>query len=139
VATIRQRDDRWQAIIRRKGFPPQAHTFDLRKDAEKWATRIERELDTGEWRDTRKDSADTLAVLLERYKREVTSTKRGKRQECQRLGQFMKHPMAKRVVTRITSSHIAAWRDERLQAVSSGTVLRELRLLANVFTVAIRE
>jgi hypothetical protein len=36
MATIRQRNSRWQAIVKRQGYPTQSKTFALRKDAEKW-------------------------------------------------------------------------------------------------------
>lgn len=39
MATIRQRNDRWQAIIKRTRYP-QVKTFHLKKDAEKWARHL---------------------------------------------------------------------------------------------------
>ena len=77
MATIRQRQDRWQAIIKRKGYPTQSKTFDLRKDAEKWARQQERALDAGQWMDQTEAQKTTLDDLLERYAREVSIAKRG--------------------------------------------------------------
>ena len=42
MATIRPMRDKWQAIIRRKGYPSLSSTFNLRRDAEKWGI-------TGKW------------------------------------------------------------------------------------------
>ncbi len=32
MATIRQRGERWQCIVKRKGYPTQSKSFDLKKD-----------------------------------------------------------------------------------------------------------
>ena len=40
---------------------------------------------------------------------------------------------------KLTSSHIAAWRDERLRSVQGGTFTREMNLLSHVFSVARKE
>lgn len=139
MATIRQRNDRWQVIIKRKGYPSQAKTFDLRKDAEKWARQQERAIDAGQWQDRTEAEQTTLAELLERYSREVSKAKRGADAEAYRIDQFKRSKLAKYSPAAITSRLIATWRDDRLQEVSPGTVLRELQLLGHVFTVAIRE
>ena len=35
----------WQAVVRRKGYRPQFHTFDTQHDAKQWARKIESEID----------------------------------------------------------------------------------------------
>ncbi len=37
---------RIQAIIRKQGFPAQSKTFRLKREAQKWAAKIEHEIDT---------------------------------------------------------------------------------------------
>lgn len=145
MATIRQRGDRWQAIVKRKGYPQRSRTFDLKKDAEKWARLEERAMDAGAWVDQTPAKQTTLAELLERYEREVTATKRGAATERYRLAMFKRSTLAPLAVGLITGSRIAEWRDSRLKGddkrkgVSTGTALRELATLAHVFSVAIKE
>ncbi|KUE86592.1 hypothetical protein ASL20_22825 [Cupriavidus necator] len=139
MATIRQRNDRWQAIIKRKGYPLQTKTFDLKKDAEKWARQQERLIDIGDWIDQSEVQQTTLAQLLDRYAGEISTAKRGNRSEAYRIGRFKLQDIAKYSLSAITPQMIASWRDARLKQVSSGTVLRELQLLGHVFSVAIRE
>ncbi|MBF5011480.1 integrase [Burkholderia pseudomultivorans] len=139
MATIRQRADRWQAIIKRKGYPVQSKTFTLKKDAEKWARQQERLIDAGQWIDSPQDRQTTLGELLDRYAKEVSSGKRGTRAESYRIESFKKLSLAKHALSVITPQMVAAWRDARLGEVSSGTALRELQLLGHVFSVAIRE
>ena len=139
MATIRQRNNHWQVIIKRKGYPLQSKTFELRKDAEKWARQQERLIDTCEWVDRTEAHQTTLADLLDRYGKEVTSTKRGKDSELCRIHQFKASTLAKLPVANITAPLVARWRDSRLKGVSGSTVARDMQLLSHVFTVAIRE
>lgn len=139
MATIRQRNDRWQAIVKRRGYPTISKTFTLKKDAEKWARQEERLLDAGQWIDGTKHRQTTLAELLDRYAKEVSNGKRGSRAESYRIESFKKLNLAKYALASITPQMVAAWRDARLGEVSSGTALRELQLLGHVFSVSIRE
>ena len=139
MATIRQRGNHWQCIVKRKGYPIQTKTFDLKKDAEKWARQQERSIDAGEWVDRTEAQQTTLDELLDRYGREVSCTKLGSKAESYRINQFKRSALAKYSPASINSQMIAAWRDARLKEVSSGTVLRELQLLGHLFTVAMRE
>lgn len=139
MATIRQRCNRWQCIIKRKGHPLLSNTFDLKKDAEKWARQQESAIDAGQWIDRTEAEQTTLEELLKRYSKEVSISKRGKDAEDVRIEQFKKSNLAKYSVASITRQMIAEWRDNRLKEVSGSTVSRDLTLLSHVFTVAIRE
>lgn len=136
---IRQRGDRWQAVVKRQGYPTQYKSFDLMKDAEKWARLVEREMDAGTWSDRTSAEQTTLEELLGRYGREVSSTKRGADKELYRIAQLQRSPLAKHSVASITGQVLAKWRDARLREVSGSTVAREMNLLSHVFSVAIKE
>jgi len=47
MATIRINRGKWQAIVRRAGFPQQSKSFDSKTNARKWARQREAELDSG--------------------------------------------------------------------------------------------
>ncbi|MFM0454963.1 site-specific integrase [Paraburkholderia nemoris] len=139
MATIRQRNDRWQAIVKRKGHPVLSKTFDLKKDAERWSREQERLIDTGLFVDDFKERETTLTQLLDRYATEVSNGKRGSRAESYRIESFKKLSLAKHALSAITPQMVASWRDARLNEVSSGTALRELQLLGHIFSIAMRE
>ena len=139
MATIRQRGNRWQCIIKRKGHPLLSNTFDLKKDAVNWAGQQERAIDAGQWIDRTEAEQTTLEELLKRYAKEVSASKRGKDAEEVRIEQFKKTNLAKYSVASITGQMGAEWRDSRLKEVSGSTVCRDLNLLSHVFSVAIRE
>lgn len=139
MATIRPMREKWQAIIRRKGYPTITKSFDLKKDAEKWARSQERLIDTGTWIDRTEAERTTLGELLDRYQREVSITKRGYEVERIRINFLKRTKLAHYSLAAISGKQLAAWRDERLRSVSGSTVTRELQTLSHVFTIAIRE
>lgn len=131
--------EKWQAIVRRKGYPSITKSFDLKKDAEKWARGQERQIDTGTWIDRSEAERTTLGDLLDRYQREVSVTKRGYEVERIRINFLKRAKLAQYSVAAISGQQLASWRDERLKTVSGSTVTRELQTLSHVFTIAIRE
>jgi integrase len=66
VATIRQRGGRWQAMVRKRGHPPVAQTFDTKTAARTWATRTEAMIDAG--RKVNIDRAARFADVLTAYR-----------------------------------------------------------------------
>ena len=44
MATIRKRKNKWQVVVRRKGFPPVAKTLIKYADAKKFANEIENKI-----------------------------------------------------------------------------------------------
>jgi integrase len=72
MATFRQREGRWQAIIRRVDLKA-TRTFDRLKDAQVWAREQERAADRGEHAG---EMLGTLGPLIEKYERKVWKDKR---------------------------------------------------------------
>lgn len=81
----------------------------------------------------------TCLDAFEKYEREVSAKKKGARWEGFRLAAFGRSDFAKVLIREVNASHVAAWRDQRVKAVSGATVNREMNLLSNVFTVARKE
>jgi integrase len=135
MATIVQRGPlQWQAKIRRKGFPMLTKTFDLKADAERWARKIEREMDAGEWRDTRLADGMTVSELIDRYRVEVTPTKKGADREIFRLRVLLRSKLASLSVSRVRSSDVAEFRNQRTKdGASANTVRNDLNTLSAVF------
>ncbi len=138
MASIRKRGDRWHVQVRRKDHPPIYKAFSHRKDAEAWVRDTERRLDRGEEVATAADPT-TIGELMAKYAATVSPTKRGGEVEQVRLAAMSRHSIGKTMATKVTTSALAAWRDERLKMVSAGTVLRELGLLHRVLVTARHE
>lgn len=94
MATFEKRGQYWRAKIRRKGYPEQTQSFDLKSKAEAWARSIENEMDKGTFVDRTETEKNTLGDLIDRYLKEVTPLKRGKGPEASRLQALRQRPLA---------------------------------------------
>jgi integrase len=140
MATIRKRGSSWQVQVRRQGFPPLVRTFASHADATTWARDKERAIDRAELSPNHRDlKTITVHDLLLRYEREVTVQKRGADREQFKLRVLRSHSLSKASLDKVTGAMIAAYRDDRLRIVTSGTVRRELAILQHCFEVARRE
>ena len=66
----------FRAEIRRKGFPKQIKTFQLKRDAVNWARKIERDMDAGTWQDLKDADKYLLRDAVQRYLSKVSIKKR---------------------------------------------------------------
>ena len=76
MATLRKRGDTWHVQVRRSG-QSRTRSFTHKTDAEVWARKTERAIDTDELRGTFERLTNmTLSHLLKRYRDEVIPQKR---------------------------------------------------------------
>jgi len=132
MPTYRKRGDKWRVEIRRKGVYRSA-TFYTKAEAREWAIQVEREIDTGKLGSR---SVLTLGDAFKRYGREVSPHKKGRKWEQIRLTKLQRDTLADIRFKDLTTNDLAKWRDTRLQAVSAGSVNRELSLIGAVLTTA---
>ncbi len=131
----------WKAIIRKVGWPTTSKTFRTKRDAEDWARRTEDEMVRGVFIQRATSERLTLADALDRYIKEVSSTKsdftqRGEKSKAKQL----KAKLGKYSLAALTADLVADYRDDRLkEGMKSNTVRLELALLGHLFTVAIKE
>lgn len=152
MATIRRRASGWwQAMVRRRGLPPQSKTFERKTDAEAWARQIESEIDRGSFVSTSLAERTTFTELADRFEKEFAPH--------HYRGPAWKHKLAHlrrffgsfSLVT-ITPVLVAKYRDERLAApdprytkhpspprLSPATVKSEIDLLSKVLDVGSKE
>jgi integrase len=110
-------------------------TFRTKARAREWGLQVEAGI-TG---DSRPLGKHTLGDALQRYAKEVSPTKRGKRWEQIRLKALEGDPptpLMRLPIAQVTSDHLGIWRDTRLRSVGPATVRREMNLLASVFELA---
>lgn len=139
MASLRQRAGRWQARVTRRGYVPETRTFDTREDALKWARAVEVEIDRGQFVSPREAERTTLADLLLRYAAEVSPQKRAAKEDAAKLKMLARMKVAKLSLANLSPAALARHRDERLKAVSTGTVLRDLAVIRSVINHARRE
>lgn len=135
MASIQKRVRGWFAQVRRAGVSKSA-SFSTKAEAVAWATGVEAEILSGK----RGEVPDkTFGELLEKYRDEVSPTKRGERWERLRIGLTLRDPVAAVHLRDFDSRAVAGWRDRRLTQVSAASVHREWNLLSNACTIAVKE
>ncbi|MEJ2676569.1 MAG: site-specific integrase [Acidihalobacter sp.] len=141
MATITQLSSgKWQAKIRRQGYPARGKTFLRREDAAAWARAQESEMDRGVWRDRTSAETTTLYALLKRYAKDVVPSQKGSETAALRVRTLMGDSISQYRLAALTPLVLAEWRDRRLAAGAKGsTINRELNILSAVFNWARRE
>ena len=130
----------YQAQVRKKGYPYQIKTFDRKLDAQNWARKIEHEMDSGQWKDTKDAAQTTMNEAIDRYLKNVTIRKRDNTQHSEKLSaRYLKQELGKYSFLQVTPEKVSIYRDTRLKSVSANSVRIELALLSCIFTIAQKE
>ena len=128
-------------MIRKRGWPTTIKTFRTKRDAQDWARRTEDEMVRGVYIDRAGSDRLLLGHALDRYLREVSSTKRATTAYAEgHKSKALKESLGEYSLAAITPDLVAQYRDKRLEAgKSNNTVRLELALLSHLFTIAIKE
>ncbi len=127
---------KWRTIVTHN-YKQRTKVTRTKREGELWEAETLRELNT--------PAAEVLAKVtfrhvLEKYRDEVTPSKRGHRWEFVRLEAYLNGMLDVDVpVQSVTPEVLGVWRDKRLLTVSPSTVLRDFSLLSAVFESARRE
>lgn len=133
----------WRAQVAIQGVR-ESRTLSTKAEAIAWATSRETEIRSG--KTTGIQTGRTVGDAFDRYEKEVSAEKRGKRWEVLRLAAIGDwtidgKPFRDMKLVDATSEVLGRWRDHRINTdeVSGSTVNRELNLMSHVFTTAVRE
>ena len=77
MAGYRKREGKWEVRIRRHNQTNISKTFVDKEDARKWAREYESKLEKGLYEDLSHANSISLRELLQQYRDDVSSTKRG--------------------------------------------------------------
>lgn len=135
MAYIRKRGKGYYVEIRKLGVEKNA-TFDSKTEAAKWAADTEALIVAG--KDTGIPDI-TFGQLLDRYAKEVSSTKRGEKWEKTRIELVKRDELAKVKLVLLDERHVSEWRDRRLKQVSAASVRREWNILSAACSIAVKE
>lgn len=136
MATIEKRGARWRAAVCVRRVR-RSKSFRTKAEAATWALEQEALLAKGTGL---APPGTTVRTLLEKYAREVSERKRGKREENLRIDRILRDDaLANVAIEALGSADIAAWRDRRLKAVSAASVRREWTLISHACTVAVQD
>ncbi len=136
MATYRKTPKGWRAEVCKRGVR-KSRAFTTKAAAQAWATKLEAEIDAGYRGEPVRKS---LREALEKYRDEISPTKRGERWEVVRINKFLASiKFVDYPLSSITAMRWAEWRDEQLKTLAPGSVRREFNLLASVLEACRRE
>ena len=138
---IKTPSNTWKAVIRKRGWPTTIKTFRTKRDAQDWARRTEDDMVRGIYIDRANSDHLLLRYALDRYLREVSSTKRATTAYAEgHKAKALKTALGNYSLAAITPDLVAQYRNQRLElGMSNNTVRLELSLLSHLFTIAIKE
>ncbi len=135
MASITKRNGRYTARVRRRGTPLQTKTFDRAGDARRWASEVERQIDLGHLI----TNDCTVGDLLRRYGQEITPTKRSAYVEAYVVDRLRRSWLSSIWLSKLTSGHLAQYRDERLRQVGASACNRDLSIISHAIRIAMSE
>jgi len=136
MPTYEKRSGNWRARIIRKGVTRTA-TFPTKQHAVAWATRTEAEIIGAEYGEIPRHL--TVKDLLERYAREVSAHKKGKKWEEVRIRLLQRDSLAAVRLRDLDATHLSTWQERRAKAIKSASVRRERNLLQNALSIGRKE
>lgn len=136
MASIRPEKGKWRVFIAKKGVR-RTRTFQSKAMAEVWANRTEAEIEAESLGEIHQYK--TFGDALDRYFEEVSPHKKSYRWEKIRYNALKKLPFCNVLLKHFNASHVAEYRDTRLNQVQSSTVNRELNFISAIFTRAMKE
>ena len=127
MATIRKlKSKRFLAEVRKHGQNI-SKTFDTKVQAMRWAIEMEQTLS--------KDGlvkGKTLGDVFNRYRDEISPTKKSQRNEVNRLNRLLKQSISSLLLSEIGTHHVELWIQERLSKNKSSSVNRDLNCISAV-------
>jgi integrase len=143
MASILKHGRGWRAQVAILG-ERDSKVFATKAEAVSWAGK--RETEIRESKSTGIQKNRTVDEAFRRYEKDVSSTKRGHRQEALRLAaigrwEIEDRPLNDMKLVDVTSDVLGRWRDHRLTVDGNkgSSVNRDLNLLSHVFSCAVRE
>lgn len=138
MATFTKRGPyQWEARIRRRGYPTVSRTFVSRADAQAWANEIESEYARGLYRPRGEAEKTTLHRALERYKQEITPSKKHPETEIKRIKAMQRRNVSAYYLSRIGGKEVAQLiADRESDGVGANTIRLDLALLSHLFNIA---
>ena len=136
MGSIRTRQGRYQARVRRKGYATVTKTFTSREVAKRWIKSTEIAIERGEF--IRRTNM-AVGEMLEKYANEYLPKLKGAAISTQYRVRALKRHFGDIALADLSTSHLAKYRDKRLKTVKLITVKCEMDVLRWVINVAITE
>jgi len=140
MATIRKHYGKWQGLVRRVGNKVISKSFVSKTQAKKWCKQMEVKLDRGDFSDYSEASKLLLGDLLKRFINEG----KHKKKKSWKMYEFRCKILRKDAISdinllRLSSKHLAEFKDRKLKEVGPSTFNKYLSLLSVVIDTAMQD
>ena len=132
----RKKNGKWLFEINKKGYPRLSKGFDDLRTGKKWASKIEHEIETGQFEDLTKASKTTMRALLEKYRDEITIDKKGHREETAKINLLIRNDISSHTITSLKAHHLYKFKKESDKVRAPATTNKYLHMLQNVWNTA---
>lgn len=144
MATFRSRktskgENRYQALVRMKGFPKEVKTFNRLTDAKEWARQTEADMKAGRYIPMAQAKKHTIKDMLTRYKEQILPRKPRSRKQQAPHADWWIDQIGHYSLAEATPSLIIEHRNALERKTSASTANRYAALLSHAFTIAIKE
>lgn len=138
MATFRERDGKYQAIIRRVGLPPLFKTFTTKTLAKTWAKGVEGTIEQG--RAGIIGMQPTIGYVFEKFRDETSYARKGGKWERNRIDQILSANEHWKSIPsdRFDPERLREWVIDRITEVAKPSARREMSLMAGIFKQAIK-
>ena len=111
MATIRRRNGRYQAQVRKQHHPPVSRTFKRLSDARRWVTSVEYDMEQGTFQNPPTPAFQTIAHLIDHYQTIINPADDPRHTITSRLGTLKQH-LGPIHLTQLRGSDLARYRDQ---------------------------
>ncbi len=133
MPTIRKRNGRYQAQVRRKGYPQATKTFTSKDAAKKWIKATETDMERGQF----KPKVNmTVGELIKRFETEDIPNHKGSGPDLSRC-KTLRCGLGEIRLNDLTPAILASYRDERLKTIQPNSLRRELGILSSAINTAV--
>jgi len=136
MGSIRVRQGRYQANVRRKGYAPVTATFTSREVAKRWIKSTEIAIERGDYAPR---CTITVGELMHKYENEYLPNLNNGGDSHKWRVRLLKRYFNDLPLADLTPAHLAKYRDQRLLKVAPLTVKRDLSVLSSAINTAVIE
>jgi hypothetical protein len=129
---------KWQVCVRRKNYPTITKTFNEKSLASQYGRDIESKMDRSVFEDYTAAATTTLGQILTRYRDEITTKKKGYREETPKINLLLRHQISSYNLMQLKSSHLYELKNEMLKTKAPKTVNDYLHLISHTWKTAKR-
>ena len=129
MATIRRRNNKWQAIIRKDNFKIIYKTFSLKEDAVRWARETEVKIEQGLYQDLTLAKTTKLKDVLTQYRDRVSVNKKGYEQERYKINKIIRSDIADKTLSSLTPLVLFEYIEQHKKLYTASTINKSITII----------